>query len=195
MVRWLTVLVASLVLPACGSGGGWDFGPAMETPGGRVMHFTDRGSLALYDVPELYDGAAEDAAVYLWKYGLEPDQVAAALSTYRVAVEDHFLFPTNSSGTGYAAGAISVETRTLIVALYTRQRNATGPEWTRHYWPSTGETHSGLIPRACPALAHELGHHFFGSRFEHGWIPPVLNGRALASNEVPDWTGFCSFEE
>lgn len=169
----IALLIPSALLYGCTDDAFTDTG--VVTPAGYKLRFQDRGSMALHDVYALFDAAVEDAAVELWRYGVSYERVVAAVKAYTIVGADAFLFRSAWSGTGYATGQIG--NGKIILAFYTRQRNADGPVWTHFTWPGSTEVQSGITPKAFGALHHELGHHFFGADFEHGWVPPVVNAR------------------
>lgn len=167
--------------------------PRVVSPAGRTFYFQDLGSAAFgISVGGEFDQAVADSKAYLWRYGIEPSDVDAALGRVTTSVVDHFLILTSASPTGAAAGIYWDGVRAIQLALYTRQRNVTGPPHTHYTWPTTGETHSGILPAPCPALGHELGHYFFGGAFEHGWTPPIVNPPPLVvAAETIDWSQWC----
>ena len=178
----LALLIPSCLLYGCDDDSFTD--TSVVTDAGYKVRFQDRGSLALHDVYTLFDQAVEDAAVELWKYGITHERVVnVCRHNYIFIGYDAFLFKTPYSGTGYATGQIGPYF--IHLAFYTRQRNADGPAWTHFTWPGSTEVQSGVIPKAFPALAHELGHHFFGADFEHGWTPPIVNARGAYRENAP----------
>jgi hypothetical protein len=170
MRNLLALLIPSALLYGC-----WDetdLPPMTVTPAGYRISFQDQGSMALHDVYVLFDQAVEDAAIYLWRYGITHAQVVAAAKGYPFIIHDEFYFPTSGSGTGYATGQI-IYGKAIVLAFYSRQRNASGPAWTWFDFDGGSLMQSGALP-AVPALAHELAHHFFGANSEHVPGYPVI---------------------
>lgn len=185
--------LALLLLASCGDDTYTPW-PVYTTNEGYSFDFLDKGSLAEVDVCSEFDAAVLSAKQYLWVYGIYPDHVEAVLKHYNIRVIDAFLFATPASVTGYATGAIAPQRYRLMLALYRRQKNADGPEWTWFDWGG-GNVHSGIPSDPyCPALGHELGHHFFGADFGHGWLPPEVNPSGTPRLGVAqDWTGECGY--
>lgn len=159
-------------------------GVMITSPAGRVIEFHDAGSRARgVDVGGLLDEAVAHAEIHLAKYGIGRDKVARALPIIRLHGIDDCAFQTISSETGWATGQYDERYRFLAVSLYSVRRIAADapfpPEavpWTcrRRQPPFPAEAFYGVLDKPFPALGHELGHHFFGGRFEHGWTPPLV---------------------
>lgn len=135
--------------------------PVYVTMNGYRYEFKDLGSLGVMSVSDAFDAAVEDAAAKLLaEYGIPLAETRAVVRGYWVRVIDAFLFGAQASSTGYATGAIEPQNRKMYLALYRRQKNASGPVWTHFDWGG-GNVHSG-IPSGpyLAALQHELLHHF-----------------------------------
>jgi len=187
-VKTLIVLLIPTALLGLGCGSSSKrLAPAVQivTPDGFVLHWHDQGSRARgLDIAALYDEAVRPGALHLEKYGITPDQIRKALPSIKVHGIDDFMVPTQASETGYAAGGYDERYRILTLPLYSVKRlkadapfPADAPPWTcrRRQQPYVDEAVCGELRFPFPALGHELGHHFFGGKFEHGWTPPLVS--------------------
>lgn len=161
----LTLFIPTVLLGlGCNDDDSYEPWPVYVTPSGYRFEFLDKGSIRVggIDIVDEFEYAVELAATRLLiDNGIPLDETRSVVRSYWIRVIDGFLFHTYSSPTGYATGAIEPQNRKMYLALYRRQRNSTGPEWTWFTWPSTGETHSGIPYRELlPAFHHELLHHF-----------------------------------
>lgn len=180
-MRPLIIAALSSLLLSC-----WehDENNYLGTPKGYKVEFHNIGSLPDWysqeEVLTFLDNAIEDAAVYLWKYGVSQSTVEQYARSYKYVAYDMPRFAITASETGWASGAWSQQYRTIQLAFWARAKAdivpSWAPPWTVYSWPTRPSPafDYGTTPHY-PATAHEIGHAIFGAAFEHGWTPPIVN--------------------
>jgi len=172
--RTLTLLLlAVVVLPACGDS--WPGYPgvptSLTTPAGKAYTFRNLGSVERYGeawIGGWVDIAIEEAVAKMVGLGVSEANARHAIGSIGLTAIDDYAYPERASPTGWAAGTYAYGH--IVVAFWTRKISRTLdddiPEWTYRDDEPKGPRW-GVVPLACPALGHELGHHFFGGGFEH----------------------------
>lgn len=195
----IEAIVLGLLL-GCGNEDPYTYTP---TPKGYALSWQNVGAVpdwySLSGIGSLFDGSVEDAVLYLGKYGAAPELVRSVTAQHRNVGFDAARFAIRASGTGWASGAYIAQKRQILLAFWTRVKGdvvpADAPAWTVYSWPTRPSPAYdwGEIPKAFPALGHEIGHALYGPAFEHGWTPPVVAGAALAAFGTTSWEGDCAY--
>lgn len=194
--RQFVLGVPAAALAACARPDRYHF---HSTPAGHTLAWENHGAVPGWygaaEIDQLLDGAVEGAVAYLAKYGAHPELVRDLARAHRIIGIDLARFAIPASPTGWASGVYYDGSRRIGVAFWSRASGdvvpADAPAWTAYQWPtrSVPAWDWGVVPRAFPALGHELGHAIYGPLFEHGWTPPVVGGYSVGS--VADYRDDC----
>lgn len=178
----MKTLTAALLLAYAGCiDGNDDYKDADRTPAGYHVVYHDTGllgsGLMTYgQILGAFDAAYLRSAIDLeTRYGIDRQRTLALPFEEKIlfALHDHFRFVA-TDGKTWATGEYTGGT--IAVAMHPKSHVESGiatPSdalpWTLVTGSITGRTYFGRLDlvAAFPALEHELGHHFFGPRFEH----------------------------
>jgi hypothetical protein len=155
---------------------------------------TTNGLITMAEIYELHAKGVEQGIDYLnRRYGLDKGTGQAhAVNEIGWHLIDNCCFIASDNRTWAAGEYIPRSDRNIIqTGLYRREPPQAGvglpcadmpadvPPWTVNHNPANhSECRWGVLDkdRPFPSIGHEMGHHFWGPRFEHGWQPPIVNG-------------------